>query len=88
MNQDRKWNIVGGKVIKTGIAVFLTVLVCEFFNISTWSYKNDLKDYKPNHYHHHFSSEYIILFEVLSINDMLEELKQISEKYEWGNRFN
>ncbi|HDR6543523.1 TPA: hypothetical protein QCV03_005452, partial [Bacillus thuringiensis] len=52
MNQDRKWNIVGGRVIKTGIAVFLTVLVCEFFNISTWSYKNDLKDYKPNHYHH------------------------------------
>ncbi|MCU5320619.1 MULTISPECIES: hypothetical protein [Bacillus] len=50
--------------------------------------KNDLKDYKPNHYHHHFSSEYIILFEVLSIHDMLEELKQISEKYEWGNRFN
>ncbi|HDR6681007.1 TPA: aromatic acid exporter family protein, partial [Bacillus cereus] len=48
MNQDRKWNIVGGRVIKTGIAVFLTVLVCEFFNISTWSYKNDLKDYKPN----------------------------------------
>ncbi|MEQ6015561.1 hypothetical protein U2R48_10720 [Bacillus thuringiensis] len=26
-------------MIKTGIAVFLTVLVCEFFNISTWSYK-------------------------------------------------
>ncbi len=51
-----------------------------------WSYKNDLKDYKPNHYHHHFSSESIILFEVLSIHDMLEELKQlkqISEKYEW-----
>lgn len=35
MNQDRKWNIVGGRVIKTGIAVFLTVLVCEFFNIPT-----------------------------------------------------
>ncbi len=31
MNQDRKWNIVGGRVIKTGIAVFLTVLVCDFF---------------------------------------------------------
>ena len=30
MNQDRKWNIVGGRVIKTGIAVFLTVLVCDF----------------------------------------------------------
>ena len=53
-----------------------------------WSYKNDLKDYKPNHYHHHFSSESIILFEALSIHDMLEELKQISEKYEWENRFN
>lgn len=53
-----------------------------------WSCKNDLKDYKPNHYHHHFSSESIILFEVLSIHDMLEELKQISEKYEWENRFN
>ncbi|MDA1564523.1 aromatic acid exporter family protein [Bacillus cereus] len=53
-----------------------------------WSYKNDLKDYKPNHYHHHFLSESIILFEVLSIHDMLEELKQISEKYELENRFN
>ena len=30
MNQVRKWNIIGGRVIKTGIAVFLTVLVCEF----------------------------------------------------------
>ncbi len=35
MNQVRKWNIIGGRVIKTGIAVFLTVLVCEFFNIPT-----------------------------------------------------
>ncbi|MEC3544122.1 aromatic acid exporter family protein, partial [Bacillus thuringiensis] len=35
MNQDRQWNIVGGRVIKTGIAVFLTVLVCKFFNIPT-----------------------------------------------------
>ncbi|HHT7191329.1 TPA: aromatic acid exporter family protein, partial [Bacillus cereus] len=36
-----------------------------------WNYKNDLGDCKPNHYHHHFSSESIILFEVLSIHDML-----------------
>lgn len=35
MNRVRKWNIIGGRVIKTGIAVFLTVLVCEFFNIPT-----------------------------------------------------
>ncbi len=42
---------------------------------------------KPNQYHHHFSSESIILFEVLSIHDMLEELKQIFEKYEGENQF-
>ena len=29
----KKWNMVGGRVIKTGIVVFLTVLVCELFYI-------------------------------------------------------
>ncbi|PFK32678.1 hypothetical protein COJ18_20420 [Bacillus cereus] len=52
-----------------------------------WNYKNDLAHCKPNQYHH-FSSESIILFEVLSIHDMLEELKQIFEKYEGENQFN
>ena len=50
--------------------------------------KNDLAHCKPNQYHHHFSSESIILFEVLSIHDMLEELKQIFEKYESENQLN
>jgi len=53
-----------------------------------WNYKNDLGYCKPSQYHHHFSSESIILFEVLSIHDMLEELKQICEKYEGENQFN
>ncbi|MCP9279411.1 hypothetical protein CN676_13095 [Bacillus wiedmannii] len=53
-----------------------------------WDYKNDLGHCKPNQYHHHFSSESIILFELLSIHDMLEELKQISEKYESENQLN
>ena len=51
-----------------------------------WTNKNDLAHCKPNQYHHHFSSESIILFEVLSIHDMLEELKQIFEKYEGENQ--
>ncbi|MCU5376263.1 aromatic acid exporter family protein [Bacillus cereus] len=53
-----------------------------------WNYKNDLGHCKPSQYRHHFSSESIILFEVLSIHDMLEELKQISEKYEGENQRN
>ena len=35
MYQIRKWNLIGGRVIKTGIAVFLTVLVCDWVNIPT-----------------------------------------------------
>lgn len=53
-----------------------------------WTNKNDLAHCKPNQYHHHFSSKSIILFEVLSIHDMLEELKQIFEKYESENQLN
>lgn len=53
-----------------------------------WTNKNDLAHCKPNQYHHHFSSESIILFEILSIHDMLEELKQIFEKYESENQLN
>lgn len=30
-----KWNLIGGRVIKTGIAVFLTVMICEFFQLPT-----------------------------------------------------
>ncbi len=53
-----------------------------------WTNKIDLAHCKPNQYHHHFSSESIILFEALSIHDMLEELKQIFEKYDGENRLN
>lgn len=47
-----------------------------------WNHKNDLAEHKPHDYHHHFSSEAIILFEVLSIHDMLEELERVCRKYE------
>ena len=47
-----------------------------------WGHKSDLAEHKPHKYHHHFSSESIILFEVLSIHDMLEELERVREKYE------
>ncbi|EEL50510.1 aromatic acid exporter family protein [Bacillus cereus] len=47
-----------------------------------WNHKSDLTEHKPHDYHHHFSSESIILFEVLSIHDMLEELERVCEKYE------
>ena len=33
MNQVRKWNIIGGRVIKRNCG--FSVLVCEFFNIPT-----------------------------------------------------
>ncbi len=47
-----------------------------------WNHKSDLAEHKTHDYHHHFSSESIILFEVLSIHDMLEELERVCEKYE------
>ncbi|EOW9527289.1 aromatic acid exporter family protein [Bacillus cytotoxicus] len=46
-----------------------------------WEHKNDLAKHKPDDYYHHFSSEAIILFEVLSIHDMLEELERVCKKY-------
>ncbi len=42
-----------------------------------WNIKEDLTYHKPKKYHHHFSPKSIILFEILSIHDMIEELESI-----------
>lgn len=45
-----------------------------------WTYKHDLSNVKPAKYHHHFHPKCVVLFELLSIHDMIEELKPICSK--------
>lgn len=42
--------------------------------------ENALKS-KDKHFHHHFSPKLIIMFELLSLHDVIEELQQMATKY-------
>lgn len=55
-------------------------LLIEQLDKQFWTYKHDLSDVKPKKYHHHFHPKCVILFEVLSIHDMIEELEPICRK--------
>jgi uncharacterized membrane protein YgaE (UPF0421/DUF939 family) len=42
-----------------------------------WHYHEDLREHRPQKYHHLFSPETVILYEILSIHDLAEELHHV-----------
>ncbi|WP_066176404.1 FUSC family protein [Bacillus marinisedimentorum] len=45
-----------------------------------WHLKEDMSEEHPDRYRHHFSSQTIILFELLTMHDVLEDLQFISQR--------
>ncbi|WP_243291472.1 aromatic acid exporter family protein [Bacillus sp. FJAT-47783] len=45
-----------------------------------WTVKHDLSEIKPKKYRHHFNPKTVVLFEILSIHDMIEELEPICKQ--------
>ncbi len=46
-----------------------------------WHLKEDMSDEHPDRYRHHFSPQTIILFELLAMHDVLEDLQFISSRH-------
>lgn len=50
-----------------------------------WYTKKEIYQHPTKKYHHHFTAETIVLFVILSIHDVLEELDQMSKYTTKGN---
>jgi hypothetical protein len=42
--------------------------------------KEEVDDTYPKKYHHHFNGKTVLAYELLSINDLLEELKELHDQ--------
>lgn len=46
-----------------------------------WEWKQEAHEQTTIGYHHHFSARTVILYEILSLHDILEDLEQMSDKH-------